>query len=123
VVGGTSPGALRRAGTLGDGWMHHTDIKVSLYQGETNPGVDESDWQALADHLEVIRRHRAEAGREDRPFEVVAGMGTSIDALRRAEEAGVTTASVGPGVKNLRGTRDDFADWIKRFADEVIAKV
>jgi len=123
IVGGTSPGALRRAGQLGDGWIHHTDIKVSLYKGEENPGVDEDDWKALADHLEVIRRHRAEAGREQVPFEVVAGMGTSLDAVRRAADMGVTTVSVGPRVKNLKGTKDDFADWIKRFADEVIAKV
>jgi probable F420-dependent oxidoreductase len=123
IVGGTSPGALKRAGTLGDGWTHHADIKVSLYNGEANPGVDDADWDALRDHLAVINRHREEAGRADQPFEIVAGMGSSLDAIRRSEDLGVTTAQVGPSVKNLRGTKDDFVDWIKRYADEVISKV
>jgi len=121
IVGGTSPGAIRRAGRLGDGWIHHVQIKVSVFQGEENPGVDEEDWKELEGHLTDINRHRAEAGRADQPFEVVAGMGSSIDAIRRAEEYGVTTASVGPSPKGLRGTKDDFLDWIKRFADEVIS--
>jgi probable F420-dependent oxidoreductase len=123
IVGGTSPGALRRAGRIGDGWTHHVQIKVSLIKGETNPGVDEEDWKQLADHLAVINRHRAEAGREDTPFEVVAGMGPALDSVRRSEELGVTTVQVGPSVKNLHGSKDDFVDWIKRYADDVIARV
>lgn len=123
VVGGTSPGALRRAGRLGDGWIHHKQIKVSLFQGETDTGVDEEDWQQLADHLAVIGRHRADAGREDEPFEVVAGMGTGLDAVRRCEDLGVSTCSVGPSTTGLRGTKNDFVDWIKRFADEVVSHV
>ena len=123
VVGGTSPGALRRAGRLGDGWIHHAQIKVSLFRGEANPGIDDDDWTELADHLAVIGRHRTEAGREGAPFEVVAAMGSGIDAIRRSEELGVTTCNVGPVPKGLRGTKDDFVDWIKQFADEVITKV
>jgi probable F420-dependent oxidoreductase len=123
IVGGTSPGALRRAGRLGDGWTHHAQIKVSLFQGETNPGVDEEDWAELKSHLEVINRHRAEAGRDSEPFEVIAGMGTTLDAIRRCEDLGVSTCLVGPAPKGLRGTKDDFVEWIKRFSDEVIAKV
>lgn len=123
VVGGTSPGALKRAGRLGNGWMHHTQVKVKLSQGEANPGVDEDDWAQLRDHIAVINRHRAEAGRESEPFEIVASMGSSPDILRRAADMGVTTCNVGPSVKGLRGSKDDFVDWIKRFADDVITKV
>ena len=122
IVGGTSKGALRRAGRLGDGWIHHKQIKVSLYQGETDPGVDEEDWRELDDHLAVINRHRAEAGRDKEPFEVIVSMGSSPEIIARCAEAGVTTCNVGPSVKGLRGTKDDFVDWIKRFSDEVIAK-
>jgi probable F420-dependent oxidoreductase len=122
IVGGTSPGALRRAGRLGNGWIHHVQIKVSLYQGEENPGLDESDWQELADHLETINRHREEAGRADQPFEVIAGMGSSPEAIARAAEMGVTTCSVGPATKNLRGTKDDFLEWIDTFSSEVISQ-
>jgi probable F420-dependent oxidoreductase len=121
IVGGTSPGALRRAGRLGDGWVHHAQIHVSLYSGETNPGVNEADFAELTDHLRVIHQHRAEAGREGEPFEVIAGMGATLPNIRRCEELGVTTYQAGPSSAGLRGTKDDFIDWIKRFSDEIIA--
>lgn len=123
IVGGTSPGALRRAGRLGDGWIHHTQIRVSLYSGEANPGVDEQDFAELESHLGVIARHREEAGRADVPFDVVAGMGGGLEAVRRCTELGVTTYQAGPSAAGLRGTKDDFVDWIKRYADEVISEV
>jgi alkanesulfonate monooxygenase SsuD/methylene tetrahydromethanopterin reductase-like flavin-dependent oxidoreductase (luciferase family) len=123
IVGGTSPGALRRAGRLGDGWMHHAQIHASLYSGEANPGVNEQDFTELTDHLRVINRHREEAGRADTQFEVVAGMGSTLGAVRRCEELGVTTCTVGPGAAGLKGTKDDFVDWIKHFSDEVLANV
>ena len=123
VVGGTSPGALRRAGRLGDGWMHHAQIHASLYTGEANPGINEQDFAELTDHLQVINRHREEAGRTETPFEIVAGMGSTLESIRRCEEMGVTTYTVGPGSAGLKGTKDDFIDWIKRFSDEVMSKV
>jgi probable F420-dependent oxidoreductase len=121
IVGGTSAGALRRAGRLGDGWVHHPQLHASLYSGETNPGVNESDFTELEDHLRVIERHRREAGRRDRPFDIVTGMGGALENVRRCQELGVTTYQAGPSAAGLRGTKDDFVDWIKRFADEVIA--
>jgi probable F420-dependent oxidoreductase len=121
IVGGTSPGALRRAGRLGDGWVHHARIHASLYTGEANPGVNEADFAELADHLAAIARHRREAGRDDRPFEVVVGMGGTPENVRRCQELGATTYQSGPAAFGLRGTKDDFVDWIKRFADQVIA--
>jgi probable F420-dependent oxidoreductase len=123
VVGGTSPGALRRAGRLGDGWMHHAQIHASLYNGEANPGVNEADFAELEDHLQVLGRHREEAGRADRPFELIVGMGSTVDNIRRVEDLGVTTYQVGPGSAGLRGTKDEFIDWIKRFTDEVLTRV
>jgi probable F420-dependent oxidoreductase len=120
IVGGTSPGALRRAGRLGDGWVHHARIHVSLFSGEANPGVNEADFAELADHLRVIESHRRDAGRGEVSFEVVAGMGAGIEAARRCAELRVTTYQAGPGAAGLRGTKDDFVDWAKRFADEVI---
>ncbi|MGE0881035.1 MAG: LLM class F420-dependent oxidoreductase [Acidimicrobiia bacterium] len=122
IVGGTSKGALRRAGRLGNGWTHHADIHVSLYKGEKNPGTTDADFAELADHMKVINEHRAEAGRMNEPFEFLAGMGQTLDRLKRLEEMGITTANVGPETTNLKGTKDDFMDWIKRFADEVISK-
>lgn len=123
IVGGTSPGALRRAGRLGDGWVHHTQIHASVYTGEKNPGVNDQDFAELEQHLQVIERHRQEAGRAERPFDVVASMGGSLEHVRRSRELGVTTYQSGPSAAGLRGAKDDFVDWIKRFADEVIAAV
>jgi alkanesulfonate monooxygenase SsuD/methylene tetrahydromethanopterin reductase-like flavin-dependent oxidoreductase (luciferase family) len=121
IVGGTSPGALRRAGHLGDGWVHHTQIHASVYTGEKNPRVNDEDFAELEQHLQVIERHRQEAGRAERPFDVVASMGGSLEHVRRSRELGVTTYQAGPSAAGLRGTKDDFVDWIKRVADEVIA--
>jgi probable F420-dependent oxidoreductase len=121
IVGGTSPGALRRAGRLGDGWVHHAQIHASLYTGEANPGINEQDFSELQDHLRVIERHRRGAGRGDAPFEVVAGMGATLEAARRCAGFGVTTYQAGPSAAGLRGTKDTFVDWAKRFADEVIS--
>ena len=96
IVGGTSPGAIRRAGRLGDGWIHHVQIKVSVFQGEENPGVDEEDCEGARGHLTDINRHRTEAGREDQPFEVVAGMGSSLDADPPGRGVRSDHGSVGP---------------------------
>jgi alkanesulfonate monooxygenase SsuD/methylene tetrahydromethanopterin reductase-like flavin-dependent oxidoreductase (luciferase family) len=123
IVGGTSPGALRRAGRLGDGWMHHAQIHASLFKGEPNPGTNEEDFAELAAHIETINRHREEAGRADLPFELVVGMGSAPDRISRVQEMGVTTCTVGPSTAGLRGTKDDFIDWIKQFADEVMTAV
>lgn len=121
IVGGTSPGALRRAGRLGDGWIHHAQIHASLFSGEPNPGINEADFAELEGHLQVIGRHRQEADRTQAPFEVVAGMGGTLDAALRCAEMGVTTYTVGPSAAGLRGTKDDFVEWAERFADEVIS--
>lgn len=123
IVGGTSPGALERAGRLGDGWLHHTQIRASLYTGEKNPGVNEDDFAQLASHLADIEGHRQAAGRTGKPFDIIAGMGGTLASARRCQEMGVTTYSAGPSAAGLRGTKDEFVDWIKRYADEVIAKV
>jgi probable F420-dependent oxidoreductase len=122
IVGGTSPGALRRAGRLGDGWIHHAQIHASVYSGESNPGITDEDFAELEDHIKVIDNHRREAGRSSAPFDVVAGMGLTLEAARRCADLGVTTYSAGPSAAGLKGTKDDFIDWIKRFADEVISK-
>ena len=121
VVGGTSPGALRRAGRLGDGWIHHVQIHSSVYSGQPNPGINEDDFAELQDHIKVIEGHRREAGRAGQQFDIVAGMGPTLEAVRRSADLGVTTYSAGPSTAGLKGTKDDFVEWIKRFADEVIS--
>lgn len=117
IIGGTSAGALRRAGHLGDGWIHHKQIR----------GGDPADWldddfAELESHITTILRHRDEAGRTG-PFEFVAGLGNDIETIRRAEDLGVTMYTVGPQVPGLRGTKDQFIEWIEQFGTETIEAV
>lgn len=106
-IGGTSKAALRRAGRLGDGWIE----------------IGARDLDDVARMLAVVRAARAEAGREDEPFEVTCSVPAGLDDVRRAEELGVTRvlASPVPG-HGGRITREDVLDGVKRFADEVIAR-
>lgn len=104
-VGGSSPAALRRAGHLGDGWIE----------------IGATDLDRLKVMIEDVQRARAEAGRDREPFEITAGLGRDVDGVRRCRELGVTRILAGPPVKDARVTADDVGDWIRHFADDVIA--
>jgi probable F420-dependent oxidoreductase len=112
-VGGTSPAALRRAARRGDGWMSHGPLRAQPPTAEQIA----SDLAALRDNIAIIDREREEAGRSAVPFEVTAGFGATLHGARAAEEAGVHRYACGPGPMGKPG----FLDWIKRFADDVIA--
>lgn len=111
LVGGHADRALRRAATLGDGWLHG--------------GGDPADLPRLLDRLAELRR---EAGRADEPFEVhvISLDAYSVAGVRRLEDMGVTDVVVGfrypytrePDTESLQ---DKLAP-LRRFADEVIAK-
>lgn len=108
IVGGHSMPAYRRAARWADGVNF-----VSLSEGE------------LVERLSVIQRLRKEYGRDEQPFQVFAGIPAfTIDAMRRLEDAGVTT--LGVGYRNPyepdRMTLQQKLDWVRRFGDEVIAK-
>jgi len=112
LVGGHGEAALRRAAATGDGWLH----------GGGNPG----DLPGLLARLAALR---AEYGTVGRPFEVhVISMDAySADGVRRLEDAGVTDVivgfrwpyHVGPDTEDLQPK----VDKLRRFADDVIAKV
>lgn len=74
-IGGASPAALRRAGTLGDGW-----IEI----GST--GIDD-----FADKLRTVEAARRTAGRSG-PFEITASgaLADNISDYRRLRDAGAT---------------------------------
>jgi probable F420-dependent oxidoreductase len=108
-VGGHSEPALRRAARLGDGW-----ISVNTTEAECVA--------AIARLAEL----RAEAGRGDEPFEVLALCIDVWDAdgWHRLEEAGVTEVQVLPWY--LYGGDPEDLDVrlaaLARFADEVVAR-
>jgi probable F420-dependent oxidoreductase len=100
-IGGDGPAALRRAATLGDGWipMNHTADQIP----------------ARAARLAELRRQAGRAG----TVEITLGAGDAgLDELRRLADAGVGRALVKP----FRSTKDAL-DGLRRFADEILADI
>lgn len=112
LIGGHHEAALKRAAVKGDGWLHG--------------GGDPADLPGL---LARLRELREEHGTADRPFEVhvISLDAYSVDGVRRLEEQGVTDVIVGfrwPYVTEQdTETLDVKLDVLRRFADDVIAKV
>ena len=102
-VGGSSRAALRRAASLGDGYI---DI------GATS--VDD-----VRARLEVIDKHRLDAGRSDLPFEVTVSAELFDDRSQheRLAEIGVARILAHPWMGHDRaGSRDDALAFIESFA-------
>jgi probable F420-dependent oxidoreductase len=111
LIGGHADAALRRAARLGDGWMHAGGGKAA-------------DLDGALGRLNALRR---ECGREREPFEihVISFDGYTLDGVRRLEERGVTDAIVGFRNAYERDVQplEQKLDALRRFADQVIAKV
>ena len=107
-VGGLSDAALRRAARH-DGWI--SDLHTT---------------EELAGICERLRAYRAELGREDTPFAVLAACKDAwdLDGYRRLEDVGVTHLVTQPWLYYAGDTTDvqERVDGIRRFADEVIAR-
>jgi len=108
-IGGISDAALRRAARH-DGWL--------------------SDLQSTEEIIACIakaRRFRSEIGRGDAPFDVMASASDafSVDHYRRLEEAGVSHVLTMPWVlySGLTEDLEQKRDGIRRFADEVVARM
>jgi len=110
LMGGLSEPALRRVGRLGDGWISDIHTTAELRQ-----------------IVAKIRGYRAEYGRADAPLEIVAACSDAFDAdgFRRLEEVGVTHVQMMPWLMYGGSTDslDDKRDGMRRFADDVIAKL
>ena len=100
-IGGDGPAALRRAGTVGDGWipMNHTLEQIP----------------AAAARLAALRD---QAGRPGAVEITLGAGGTDLDSLRRHADAGVGRALVRPWTSTK-----DALDGIRRFADEVLTDI
>ncbi len=100
-IGGDSAAAIRRAAHLGDGWI---PMQQSI---ESLPG-----------NVKRIQAMRADVGRTG-PFQVTLGARvTSVDDVRRYEEAGATRLLISP-YTNPREAAEGFR-W---FGGEIIAKL
>lgn len=107
--GGLSAPALRRAARL-DGWVSDIHTRAEL-----------------AEIIATLRRLRAEAGLAARPFAIVATCSDAFDAdgIRRLEELGVTHYATAPWLfyGGSWASLPDKVDGMRRFADDVIAKL
>lgn len=108
LVGGHSEAGLRRAASLGDGW-----ISANKPLAELEPDLA---------RLTELRR---EAGRGDEPFAVwVSPVGVSdLDGFRNLAKAGVTGVYFAPWRLYGHGLADHATrlESVRRFADEVIS--
>jgi hypothetical protein len=80
----------------------------------------DADYEALEEQIATIDRHRREAGRDHLPFEI-RGFANTDDDIKRCEQLGVTAINTGPNAL-ASAKKDYFADWIKQYADDVIAR-
>jgi len=127
LIGGHSDAALRRAARLGDGWMHG--------------GGDPADLPRLLARLAEFRRQAA--AEEERPegmaaahqpqpprgyeIHVISMDAYTVDGVHRLEEQGVTDVIIGFRWPYVTGPDTEplgrKLDSLRRFADDVIAKV
>jgi probable F420-dependent oxidoreductase len=119
-VGGSTPPALKRAARYGDGWIGIVHTKDEI--------------QGMIASLNALRR---EFGRDREPFDVMLHCpdATTVDDMRRLQDLGVTDLQVAPwtqpsilaelGVSSMamQPSLSVKQDAIKRYADEIIAKV
>jgi probable F420-dependent oxidoreductase len=96
-IGGDGPAAIRRAATVGDGWI------------PMNHSLEEIPADARK-----IAQLRQDAGRTD-PLEITLGGGAELDDLRHRADQGVGRALVKP----WRSSKDAL-EGMRRFADEVL---
>jgi alkanesulfonate monooxygenase SsuD/methylene tetrahydromethanopterin reductase-like flavin-dependent oxidoreductase (luciferase family) len=111
LIGGHSPAALRRAARLGDGWI--------------TAGCELDELRVLLGTLRGLLR---EAGRKEAGFELhlMPPMHAhDLDTARRLRDLGTTHAILSPRNPYVEGDRPLAAklDFVKRYADEVIAKL
>src|ERR1700685_4165311 len=112
LIGGHHEAALKRAAIDGDGWLHG--------------GGDPADLPGLLARLGELRK---EHGTEHKPVEihVISLDAYTPDGVLRLEELGVTDVIVGfrwpYGLEQDTETLATKVDNLRRFADDVIAKV
>jgi probable F420-dependent oxidoreductase len=101
LVGGHSPAALRRAGTIAGGWL-------------AQQSLDALDPQALADGATAMRSAAAEAGRDADASEVVLKI---VDSAGRADEvAAALPALARAGVDEIIVAVDWTNDAAEQYA-------
>jgi probable F420-dependent oxidoreductase len=107
--GGLSDAALKRSAQRCDGWI---SVVHSI--------------EEIRDYTRRLHALRAEAGLPAEPFEVIVACNDAfdVDGYRRLGDAGATALMTVPWLFYPgNGSLSDKVDSIRRFADDVIAKV
>jgi probable F420-dependent oxidoreductase len=110
LLGGESDAALKRAATLGDGWI----------------GV-QHDPKSVAEKVRTLKRLVEAAGRDFSRFEITVGpkpgLKIDLDRVERFTAAGVHRLIVlAPGFAKRSRFESDLFPSMARFADQVIGK-
>lgn len=107
-IGGMTRAALQRAARLGDGWI----------------GAGQPPEQVL-ETVKRLKALRAEAGRESKPFEVIAPLTTppEVDTLKRLEEAGLGATVSYPFTFTLGSTSSltQKRAYLESYAKQIIS--
>ena len=108
--GGLSQPALRRAATIGDGWMG---------TGQTPEEAEH--------YVSTLAALRKEAGRENDPFETIVPLVVppDVDLLRRLEDKGMTSTNCYPFnyIIGPSSSLEQKRDVMMQFGENVIAKL
>ena len=114
LMGGYGKAMMERASRIGDGWMP----------------AGYMDRDLLIARIDTVLRGREEHGRQNEPFAIYAASPPHVDTIRDLEELGVTHVMTGfhgsfqpYGLPRDTETLSDKVDRLRRFGDEVIAKV
>jgi probable F420-dependent oxidoreductase len=99
-IGGDGPAALRRAATVGDGWI------------PMNHSVDD-----IGPAIERLQQLRSDAGRPGRTT-VTFGATPDYDEARRLADLGIDRVLVRPW-----GEAEEPAEGLQRYAEEVVHRV
>lgn len=110
-LGGASPPALRRAGTMCDGWVE----------------IGSDRLEDVAANVATIQRHREDAGRADLPFEITLGQGLAKtpEQVAQAREIGVTRLLAIPPFDITQGGAplESSLAFIEQMGRETIGRV
>lgn len=107
-VGGDSGAALRRAALMADGWIS-SGLSADTILGSAH----------------TVRTLLAEAGRTTEGFEFIASVRPDLEFIKRLRDGGVTSIFNLATPEEIAGrvSAQEKLDNVRRYADEIIAKV
>jgi probable F420-dependent oxidoreductase len=107
-VGGDSAPALRRAALMADGWISSGLSADTILQS-----------------IHTVRTLLAQAGRAAEGFEFIASVRPNLDLIKQLRDGGVTAIFNLATPEEIAGrvSAQEKLDNVRRYADEIIAKV